>query len=62
MLPEDEETLAPVPRVAAKPDDVALISKALNELEAQGGKTPELAAARQALRRLAVLARLKVGG
>ena len=36
---------------AAKPDDVALVSKALDEFEAKSGKTPELAAARQALRR-----------
>ncbi|MDM0085543.1 hypothetical protein QTI17_33625 [Variovorax sp. J31P179] len=60
VLAEDDLT-APTARAAAKPDDVALISKALDDLEAQAGKTPELAAARQALRRLDVLARLKPG-
>jgi hypothetical protein len=46
---------------AAKPDDVALVSKALDEFEAKSGKTPELAAARQALRRQAALTRVKTG-
>ena len=58
----EEDMLTPAPRAAAKPDDVTLVSKALDELEAKGGKTPELAAARQALRRLAALAQLKSGG
>ncbi|MGO4395269.1 hypothetical protein AB4Z46_28330 [Variovorax sp. M-6] len=60
VLPEEDDALAPAPHAAPKPDDVALISKALDDLEAKNGKTPELAAARQALRRLAALARLKV--
>lgn len=58
----EEDMLTPGPRAAAKPDDVALVSKALDELEAKSGKTPELAAARQALRRLDAMARLKTGG
>ena len=58
----EEDMLIPAPRAEAKPDDVALVSKALDALEAQSGKTPELAAARQALRRLDALARLKTGG
>lgn len=60
VLAEEEDT--PAQRAAPKPDDVALLSKALDELEAKGGKTPELAAARQALRRLSALARLKASG
>ena len=60
VLAEDDQP-APAARVAAKPDDVALVSKALDELEAQCGKSPELAAARQALRRLAALTQLKTG-
>ena len=55
----EEEMLTPAPRAAVKPDDVALLSNALDDLEAKSGKTPELAAARQALRRLDTLARLK---
>ena len=58
VLPEEEQP-APAVRAAPKPDDAALISKALDALEAQAGKTPELAAARQALRRLDALARFK---
>lgn len=61
VLAEDDQP-APAARVAAKPDDVALISKALDALEAIAGKTPELAAARQALRRLDALAKLKTAG
>lgn len=57
----EEDMLTPAPRAAAKPDDVALVAKALDALEAQAGKTPDLAAARQALRRLDALARLKIG-
>ncbi|MDN8618767.1 hypothetical protein [Variovorax ginsengisoli] len=60
VIPE-EDMPGPVKRAAAKSDDVALISKALDALEAQGGEMPELAAARQALRRLDALARLKAG-
>lgn len=60
VIPE-EDMPGPVKRVPDKPDDVALISKALDDLEAKAGKTPELAAARQALRRLDALARFKVG-
>ena len=52
---------APVTRTALKPDDVALLSKALDDLEAKAGKTHELAAARQALRRLEALSKLKTG-
>jgi hypothetical protein len=59
VLPEDEDP--PAPRATPKPDDVALLSKALDDLEAKGGKTPELAAARQALRRLAALAKVQTG-
>jgi hypothetical protein len=59
VLPEDEDT--PAPRATPKPDDVALLSKALDDLEAKGGKTLELAAARQALRRLAALAKVQTG-
>ena len=59
-MPEDEQP-APAARAPAKPDDVALIGKALDDLEARAGKSPELAAARQALRRLDALARLKAG-
>jgi hypothetical protein len=59
VLPEDKDALAPVPRAATKPDDVALLSKALDDLETHAGKTLELAAARQALRRLAALGKLK---
>lgn len=58
----EEDMPGPVKRAPEKPDDVALITKALDALEAQAGKTPELAAARQALRRLDALARLKTGG
>ncbi|MDM0065006.1 hypothetical protein [Variovorax sp. J31P207] len=58
----EEDMPDPVKRAPAKPDDLALISKALDDLEAQAGKTPELAAARQALRRLDALARMKSGG
>ena len=57
----EEEMLTPAPRAPAKPDDAALLSKALDDLEEKGGKTPELAAARQALRRLAALAKLQTG-
>ncbi len=42
-------------RVAAKPDDVALVSKALDELEAQSGSLPSWQS-RAELRRLAALA------
>jgi len=59
VLPEDEDT--PAPRATPKPDDVALLSKALDDLEAKSGKTPELSAARQALRRLAALAKVQTG-
>ncbi|MDM0085567.1 hypothetical protein QTI17_33770 [Variovorax sp. J31P179] len=41
---------------------MALISKALDALEAQAGKPPEPAAGCQALRRLDALARLKTCG
>lgn len=54
MLAEDEG-VPPVAPLAFEVDDVALISKALDALEADGN-TPELAAGRQALRRLAALA------
>lgn len=59
VRPEEDKEPAP-PTVAPKPDDVALLSKALDELEAKGGKTPELAEARQALRRLTAIVRLKI--
>ena len=61
VFPE-EDMPGPAKRAPAKPDDTALISKALDDLEAKTGKTPELAAARQALRRLDALAKLKTGG
>ena len=57
----EEDMLTPAPRAAAKPDGVALISKALDALESKAGKTAELAAARQALRRLDALAKLQTG-
>ena len=61
VLAEDD-MLTPVKSAAPTPDDAALLSNALDDLEAKSGKTPELAAARQALRRLDALARLKSGG
>ncbi|MDN8618870.1 hypothetical protein [Variovorax ginsengisoli] len=58
----EEDVPALAKRAPAKPDDLASISKALDDLEVQAGKTAELAAARQALRRLDALSRLKSGG
>lgn len=58
VLAEDEDIATPPPREAPKVDDVGLISKALDALEAHG-KSPEVAAARQALRRLDALARMR---
>ena len=60
VLPEDDEAVPSIP-IAPKVDDVALISKALDELEAFHGEAG-VADARQALRRLAAAARLKTGG
>ena len=57
VLPEEEDATAP--RATPKPDDVTLLPRALDEFEAKSGKTPELATARQALRRLEALARPK---
>ena len=46
MLPEDPKDAVPIPRAAPKLDDVALIAKALDALEAKSGKTPALADAK----------------
>ncbi|MDM0024060.1 hypothetical protein [Variovorax saccharolyticus] len=59
VLPEDENASTPIRRDPPKVDDAALLAKALDDYEAKAGKTPELAAARQALRRLDALARMK---
>ena len=64
VLPEEDLPAPTAPLDVPKVDDAALISKALDELEAlqrKGGAKGDLAAARQALRRLAALARLKTG-
>lgn len=59
VLPEDDE---PVPVIPAPPkvDDLAVLSKALDDLEAFHGPDG-VADARQALRRVAAAARLKAG-
>lgn len=59
VLPEDEDAAVRIPRDPPKVDDAALLAKALDQLETHAGKTPDLAAARQALRRLDAMARMK---
>lgn len=61
VRPEEDD--APLPRVAPKVDDMAVLTKAIDELEqlqrSAGAKPdPEV---RQALRRILALMRLKVG-
>lgn len=61
MRPEEDDEPLP-PRAERKPDDVAVVMKALDELEAlqrAAGTKPDLEV-RQALRRLAALAKLSI--
>ncbi|MDM0030439.1 hypothetical protein [Variovorax saccharolyticus] len=60
VIPEDDGALSGA-LAARKVDDVVFISKALDALEIEVGRTSELIAARHALRRLATQANLKTG-
>jgi hypothetical protein len=59
VRPEDDDTPADPPE-PPKRDDTALVSKALDALEAKAGRSEELTAARDALRRLSIMAKLKI--
>lgn len=60
VRPEDDDTPAE-PEAPPQRDDTAVISNALDVLEAKAGRSEELTAARDALRRLSAIAKLKIG-
>lgn len=60
VRPEDDDA-PPEPPERLKRDDTEVISKALDLLEAKVGRSEELTAARDALRRLSALSKLKTG-